>query len=425
MAANCSQIANGMYDLRILRALILAGVLFLVPGTVAAFGQNADDATIPTSENDSALKAGDKALAAGEHGKAIAAYTRAMSSETLSQADFARALYRRGAAYQASGKPAQAIADLTKALWLKKLTAQDRNEAVRYRALAYEAVGLTKQAAADKSKLVDGKAIANGAAAGTETAVSEKQSKSGSWKTAVNDQPAKKSQSGNSEGASKQGAGLISGFFRNLRARTKTEPEITTGAISKPVRPNAKTSEAEPKPNVNPAETSSEERAETSAALAGWEANVAEPRRRGLFGFAARLGRSSLHSAASTSNADGAADNAPRKEAELPAGGRKTRPDKVAALQSGGDVSPAESLLFTGYRIQLAAISSEAGAKEAWRQLVAKHSNLLVGWDPEFRDIGNGKSFGVQIGPFADKDEPEALCKTFKNNGLDCIVVSR
>ena len=122
-----------MNTLRISTTVITIGVLLAI-GTVPTLGQSKLVA-------DSALATGNKEFAAGNYAKAISAFTKSMTSESLSTTALAKVLYQRGAAYRNDGKPAHAIADLTQALWLKKLSPKDRSEALRNRSLAYKAVG--------------------------------------------------------------------------------------------------------------------------------------------------------------------------------------------------------------------------------------------------------------------------------------------
>ncbi|GBF25186.1 hypothetical protein MnTg02_00216 [bacterium MnTg02] len=401
-----------MNTLRISTTVITIGVLLAI-GTVPTLGQSKLVA-------DSALATGNKELAAGNYAKAISAFTKSMTSESLSTTALAKVLYQRGAAYRNDGKPAHAIADLTKALWLKKLSPKDRSEALRNRSLAYKAVGQKRQAASDL-KRAGSRQTASKPTQSKPTPHSQKKAANGSWQTAVASQPAKSENK-----ASKTRKRGLAGFIRKLRSRGKDQPSATA---VKPA-PAAKTASAsrsvsKTKPSAGATVSA------TNPTPSGWQTDVAKPSKRRVFGLASREELSSAFPSISTFDSD-----APQSR-----NARRTRTSKVSAKRSaavsGGTwtgstkvaaVSPPKTTandLFTGYRIQLAAVSSKTDAKQTWRQLVAKHRTLLTGWDPEFRNVADGGAYGVQIGPFADKDETQALCKSFKKSGLDCFIVSR
>lgn len=425
-----------MNNLRILKTLMIIGVLFAL-GTEPVFAQSEAGKDSARHAGNNALSSGSKALAAGKYGAAISDFTKAMTSEKLSAAELAKALYQRGVAYRNNGKPAQAIADLTKALWLKKLSAEDRGGALRNRSFAYEAVGQKQRAAAD-AKSAPRRVSSGKSSPGASVSASHKKTPSGDWKTAVSDEPSK------TKSASRPRRGGIAGFFGNLRSRVKGKT-ATTAAIVKPAKSKkiASTSRSEPKSSHAVSRQSAPKpsvpKPSASSESAGWATDVAEQqKRRGFFGLASRGQRSSLFSSVSVFDGDGAvnvfsAGDTSRRPSSTPRAAREPHPKAAAGgawigstkIAKGTTDEPAANLLFTGYRIQLAALSSETSAKESWRRLVAKHKSLLTGWDPEFRNIANSETVGVQIGPFADKDEPRALCKSFKKKGLDCIIVSR
>ena len=85
-----------MNTLRISTTVITIGVLLAI-GTVPTLGQSKLVA-------DSALATGNKELAAGNYAKAISAFTKSMTSESLSTTALAKVLYQRGAAYQNDGR---------------------------------------------------------------------------------------------------------------------------------------------------------------------------------------------------------------------------------------------------------------------------------------------------------------------------------
>jgi len=94
-----------------------------------------------------AYAAGTKAYEAGDMAGAEQQLSVALSGGGLPNAQMARALYLRGAAYRKLGRPAQAISDLTTAVWLKGgLSDTDKAKATEERQLAYREAGLGEQA---------------------------------------------------------------------------------------------------------------------------------------------------------------------------------------------------------------------------------------------------------------------------------------
>lgn len=90
-----------------------------------------------------AYAAGTKAFEAGDMTGAEQQLSVALAGGGLPNAQMARALYLRGAAYRRLGRPAQAISDLTTAVWLKGgLSATDKAKATEERQLAYREAGL-------------------------------------------------------------------------------------------------------------------------------------------------------------------------------------------------------------------------------------------------------------------------------------------
>ena len=116
-------------------AVILTGILVVVPGRSFAQGP--------------LLQKADKQITVKKYKAAVRTITKAMNSGELSDKQMARALYRRGVAFNGSGRYSSAIADLTRAIWLGKLESDKQKEAYRQRAKAYEATGFKKLARAD------------------------------------------------------------------------------------------------------------------------------------------------------------------------------------------------------------------------------------------------------------------------------------
>jgi hypothetical protein len=78
------------------------------------------------------------------------------------------------------------------------------------------------------------------------------------------------------------------------------------------------------------------------------------------------------------------------------------------------------------YRIQLAAVRSEEGARAAWQELQAKLPELAsLQLHIERIDLGgNGIYYRVQGGPLPNKDAASTLCSRLGSRGQDCLVVN-
>ena len=77
------------------------------------------------------------------------------------------------------------------------------------------------------------------------------------------------------------------------------------------------------------------------------------------------------------------------------------------------------------FRIQLAALKSEAEAKKAWDRMLAKHSDVLGPLTVHIvrTDLASqGIYYRVQAGPFADKASAKAICDQLKTKGQQCLV---
>jgi sporulation related protein len=77
------------------------------------------------------------------------------------------------------------------------------------------------------------------------------------------------------------------------------------------------------------------------------------------------------------------------------------------------------------FRIQLAALKSEAEANKAWTRVLAKHNDVLGALTVHIvrADLGSqGIYYRVQAGPFADKASAKAACDKLKASGQQCLV---
>lgn len=111
--------------------------------SAAAAAQAREDAAKQSQNIQRAYAAGAKAFDAGDMIGAEQNLSAALAGGGLPNAQMARALYLRGAAYRRMGQPARAISDLTTAVWLKGgLTETDKKKATEERQLAYREAGL-------------------------------------------------------------------------------------------------------------------------------------------------------------------------------------------------------------------------------------------------------------------------------------------
>ena len=77
------------------------------------------------------------------------------------------------------------------------------------------------------------------------------------------------------------------------------------------------------------------------------------------------------------------------------------------------------------YRVQLAALKTEADANSAWKRLAAKYPDVLGSLAPhlEKADLGSkGIYYRVQAGPFTDKNAARDVCAKLKTLGQPCLV---
>lgn len=77
------------------------------------------------------------------------------------------------------------------------------------------------------------------------------------------------------------------------------------------------------------------------------------------------------------------------------------------------------------YRVQLAALKTEADARTAWKRMAAKYPDILgaLTLHLEKADLGTkGIYYRVQAGAFTDKTAARALCEKLKAKGQQCLV---
>jgi hypothetical protein len=80
------------------------------------------------------------------------------------------------------------------------------------------------------------------------------------------------------------------------------------------------------------------------------------------------------------------------------------------------------------YVVQVASVTSAAGAAEEWDRLKAALPALLGNLEPRIdaADLGGrGTYYRIRLGPFGDRNEAHALCAALTGAGRACLVVRR
>ncbi|MGB0671898.1 MAG: SPOR domain-containing protein [Rhodospirillales bacterium] len=117
---------------------------------------------------------------------------------------------------------------------------------------------------------------------------------------------------------------------------------------------------------------------------------------------------------------DSAQAERPRAIATQP---RANAQQQVAAL------SPVRSAAagLKAWQVQFAASRNAQDAERHWAGLMARNSDLLGAYGPNFQvaDIpGKGTYHRVRTGPFPTKTDARALCQAMKARATDCIVIA-
>lgn len=102
--------------------------------------------------------------------------------------------------------------------------------------------------------------------------------------------------------------------------------------------------------------------------------------------------------------------------ASEPAAEEAPAPEPAPQVAAGGG----------GFRIQLAAVKSEADAKAEWTRLQKAHADLLGGLAPTIQraDLGDqGIFYRIQGGPLTSGEAAQALCDKLKAKDQACLVV--
>lgn len=460
-----------------LTALALCAALAMFAGATSAHAQSPDD-----SQAGAQFKAGQDALANGKYRVAVGHFAKVLRNSELESAAVAKALYMRGVAHEKAGQPAQAIADITSALFLSGLSSSERAKAYLSRGKAYEAVGMSDLARADISRARSGgvseQQVARSsqaprsrgsdgsvptfetstASSGAASAGRSNARRSGdtvptfatSSQTAASP-PATTSRASNTQRAAP------SQTRSNARAREEQIPQFRTSILPQETRTQTRSQQprAQTPPPTRTARSS-------GSAPTSWDTSVGQQQAapapaqsqedesgtrvgrwfRGLRDNVTRRGDTQQTAAApATPPSPTPAASAPPQWQQTTSAARTPQPSwssqvsapsrRTAAAPQAAPPAAAprpSSGGGGGYRIQLAALRSDAEAQATWKRLQAKHGSMLGGYQPSIvkTDLGGlGTFYRVQLGPFADKAATQQLCKNFKSGGLDCFLLAQ
>jgi hypothetical protein len=112
---------------------------------------------------------------------------------------------------------------------------------------------------------------------------------------------------------------------------------------------------------------------------------------------------------------------------------REAEPEVAAAPEPpqqpkpAPDAKPAVPAAAAGnWKIQLAAVSSQASAQSEWDAMKAKNTDLLAGLSLNVQNVKleRGTFYRIQAGPLADEDAARALCGKLKSRNQDCLIVA-
>lgn len=430
---------------------MLAAVLVLSGAGNPSFAQDKK----PSASN-AALTAGVKAFDAGKTDTAITSLTAALRAGGLEGPQMAKALYYRGVAFRKSGKPAQAISDLTSALWIKGgLTDSDRNKAIAERQTAYREAGLGDTAPA------------------TITPDSGVPSPPSSSQVALKaEAPAKSA----APPPSRQPAAAANQSWQTTKA--VAAPAATAGnggsASGSTSLPSTITSQLGPPPSTGlsamPAGQSSPPPSTGGDGLSSAASSVGESISNSLSGVGSFF--STMFSSNAAGSGDGSTSAATSPVATLapvtstgstaPAAmpappssatsawnsttmgdGQVAKPaaeKKVAALAppaapkpstakpvTKSQKAPAKAAALGKFKLQVAALRSEAEAQKVAQQLRSEFGSQIGAAGPEIdaAAIGNmGTFYRVRVGPYGSIEQPKQLCAVLRPKGFDCLVVT-
>jgi cell division septation protein DedD len=99
---------------------------------------------------------------------------------------------------------------------------------------------------------------------------------------------------------------------------------------------------------------------------------------------------------------------------------------EAAAAPAAAPVEPAQPAAGKGWKIQLAAVKTEQGARQEWGRMQKVHPDLLsdMNLTVQRADLGTkGIYYRIQAGPLPDRTTAEDVCAELKASQQPCLVV--
>ena len=388
-----------------------------------------------------AYAAGIKAFDTGKAKTAITSLSSALRQGGLPPQKMAKALFYRGVAYRKQGKPAQAISDLTSAVWIKGgLSDADRVAALDERKVAYKEAGLGANV---PQGLKPGAGVPSTAVARsvpvTPPTVAVPQISSSS-----------------------SGAATSAWQTTAATAAKNTQPPVA--AATPPSSPPATTLSPVPGANTPPVAAAQP----GSSGVGTTFSNIGSSISQGLSGVGSFFGNVfSSNAAQPAAPANNASQIATSSTARTPGPTATLQPlqtpssapaapvtqgwalatkpavkptvpprqpaqaTQKVALNKPPQAAPAKpkprAVPAGKFRLQVAAVRSEAKAQHVVSQLRSKYAGQLAGATAQIdaTAIGNmGTFYRVRVGPYADTKTPRSLCAVLKQDGFDCLIVT-
>jgi cell division septation protein DedD len=433
-----------------------------------------------------AYAAGLKAFEAGDMAGAEQNLSSALAGGGLPNAQMARALYYRGAAYRKQGRPAQAISDLTTAVWLKGGLPEDlKKKATEERQLAYQEAGLgSSPPAIGTAPLDQATASAPGAKSGAQV-VNASQSSPSFWNflslpsLTGSSQPAQPPAAAQTASVAAPAPGVagsvVSGFgpaepsspsaqaqasswdTQTAEAQQATPPppqQVASAAGYTPVpeasglTPMGASAAGAPAAAPTSSGEISNPLAGTGSAVSGFFSNifgsgtsssqVASTEGTGVTtGSNAQTLAWGSETTVATAQTSSMVQRGPESPTgDLPWAGPQTAAASVAAPVSASAAAPAPAKTKTAsagpaggaFKLQVAAVRSREEAERLAQSLSGYQAvqNGTVSTEIDEAVIGSmGTFYRVRLGPYADAKEPGQLCKTLRPQGFDCLVVTQ
>ncbi|MEK9901070.1 MAG: SPOR domain-containing protein [Rhodospirillaceae bacterium] len=87
---------------------------------------------------------------------------------------------------------------------------------------------------------------------------------------------------------------------------------------------------------------------------------------------------------------------------------------------------PATPVTGGGWRVQLAAVSSQDRARSEWSRIQSRNNDILGSLDLNVQSVklDRGTFYRIQAGPLADRAAASSLCGQLKRRNQDCLVVA-